>query len=70
MNDRELDIALKHVGEAAGEAAKYKNDFLTMCDYYYSLFEGDTHLVDDAIELMRKHGLVDENGERIYDEDE
>ena len=49
----------------------YKDLFKQMCSYYCSLMEGDTHLVEDAYALMRKHNIVDENGEEIYeDEDE
>lgn len=44
--------------------------FEEMCVYYLSLMEGDTHMIDDAYALMKREGIVDETGERIYKEDE
>jgi hypothetical protein len=43
--------------------------FELMCYYYNSLFDGDTHLVEEAVKLMQKEGLVDEDGEWIDQED-
>lgn len=47
-----------------------KKDLKGMAYYYNSLIEGDTHLVDEAFELMKKYNFVDENNEWIYEEDE
>jgi len=47
-----------------------REKFEAMCRYYVSLMEGDTHMVDDAYDLMKKEGIVDEDGEQIYEEDE
>jgi hypothetical protein len=66
MDARELDIVLNHVGELA----KYKSAFEQMCNYYYSLMEGDTHRIDDAYKLMREFGIIDEDGEMIYGQEE
>lgn len=71
MIDKELDIVLKHVGKHAEEAKKYKDAFEQMCRYYMSLMEGDTHRIGGAHKLMREFGIIDEDGELIYeDEDE
>jgi hypothetical protein len=70
VTDKELDIVLKHVGDAAGEAAQYKGLFKRMCGYYCSLMDGDTHHVEDAYALMKEHGIVDEDGEEIYEEED
>ena len=49
----------------------YKALFEQMCGYYLSLMDGDTHRIEDAYSLMERHGIVDEDGEEIYeDEDE
>jgi hypothetical protein len=45
-------------------------DFKLLAYYYLSLMEGDTHLIEDAYELLRNHGIVDENGERIYEDED
>lgn len=41
--------------------------FRLMCHYYLSLMEGDTHRIEDAMKLMRKEGIIDENDEEIED---
>jgi hypothetical protein len=33
-----------------------------MVGHYLSLFEGDTHQIEDAYKLMKKLGYVDEDG--------
>jgi hypothetical protein len=70
MIDQQIDIALRHVAKHAMEAKKYKDAFHEMCSYYYSLMEGDTHRIGDASKLMREFGIIDEDGEMIYEEDE
>ena len=70
LDDRMLDIVLDHVGKHAEEAAMYKDLFKRMCSYYISLMEGDTLYTEEAYKLMEAHGIVDEDGEEIYDEDE
>jgi flagellar basal body rod protein FlgG len=45
---------------------KYKQ----MAYYFIQLTEGDTYMMDDAFDLMRKDGLVDEDGFWIYEEDD
>lgn len=47
-----------------------REKFETMCRYYVSLIEGDTHLIEDAYVLMKEEGIVDEDGEMIYEEDD
>lgn len=51
------------------EGYDYAEAFRKMCHYYISLTEGDDYLMNDAFALMRKHGIVDEDGFEI-DEDE
>ena len=51
------------------EGYDYADAFALMCQYYLSLMDGDDHMVDEAFTLMRKHGIVDEDGFPI-DEDE
>jgi hypothetical protein len=65
MDDKELDIVLKHVDSLA----KYKDAFEQMCSYYVSLMEGDDIYVEDAHKLMRKFSIIDEDGEIIYDDE-
>lgn len=65
-----VDIALEHTGKHAGEAAMWKRAFESMCTYYLSLTDGDTHYVENAFDLMREHGIVDEDGFEIVNEDE
>jgi hypothetical protein len=48
----------------------YKDLFRRMCGYYLSLMDGDTHQIGDAYALMKKHNVVDENDEEIYEDDE
>lgn len=43
-------------------------DFKQLAACYMSLMEGDTHRVEEALELMRKHKLIDENDEFADDE--
>lgn len=50
--------------------ADYAWAFELMCNYYMSLMEGDTHLVEDAFTLMQQHGIINENNELIEDEEE
>ena len=66
MDARELDIVLNHVDKLA----EYKYAFEQMCNYYYSLMEGDTHRIGDAHDLMREFGIIDEDGEMIAGQDE
>lgn len=66
------DLFMKAVDKAlkkAGAAAEYEYLFKKMCEYYLSLTEGDTHLVDDAYDLMREYGIVDEDGFAIESEE-
>lgn len=70
MNDKELDIVLKHIDLNAGEAARYKDLFKQMCHYYCSLIEGDDLYVEDAYKLMHEHGITDEDGFEIDQDDE
>lgn len=51
------------------EGYDYFDAFKLMCQYYYSLMEGDDSCVDEAQALMKRHGFIDEDGERIEDED-
>ena len=48
----------------------YKELFKRMCSYYCSLMDGDTHQIECAYDLMKKHNIVDEDGEEIYEDDE
>lgn len=53
--------------------AEYKKAFYKMCEYFLSHMEGDDLYTDDAYALMRKHGLVDEDGfpnDKLFEEDE
>lgn len=43
--------------------------FRLLASYYMSLMEGDTHKIDDAFELLRKHGFLDEDDEWVDEED-
>lgn len=70
MTKEELDIVLSHTGKHAEEAAIWQDAFKQMCRYYLSLTEGDDYLIDDAFALMRKHGIVDEDGFEIYEEED
>jgi hypothetical protein len=47
-----------------------RDKFEQMCRYYLSLMEGDTHMIEDAYTLMKREGIVDEDGFQIYEEDE
>ena len=69
MMNEQIEIALKHVGKHAEEAKKYKYAFGQMCYYYYSLMEGDTHNIEDATRIMREFGIIDEDGEMIYNDE-
>ena len=69
MIDQQIEIALKHVGKHAAEAKKYKDAFEEMCHCYYSLMEGDTHNIEDATRIMREFGIIDEDGEMIYNDE-
>ena len=55
--------------DAMKVAKQFAEDFEKMCHYYLSLTEGDDHQIDDAYALMRKHGIVDEYGFEICEED-
>ena len=46
-----------------------EEDFKLLAYYYYSLFEGDTYLIEDAFLMLRKYGIIDEDNEYIYEED-
>ena len=48
---------------------KYKNAFEELAYYFYQTIEGDD-VVAEAMELLKKFKLVDENDEWIYEEDE
>jgi len=69
MIEKELDIVLNHIGKHAAEGKKYKDAFEQMCRYYMSLYEGDVHYPEEAFELMRKFGLVDEEDFWVETED-
>lgn len=43
------------------------SDFKRLAYYYNSLMEGDTHLIDDAMDLLREYEFIDEDGEWIGD---
>jgi hypothetical protein len=47
-----------------------REKFRLMCTYYLSLTAGDTYMVDDAFKFMKEEGIVDEDGEEIYEEEE
>lgn len=47
----------------------YKVLFELMCSYYYTLFEGNEP-GDEPFKLMQKHGLVDEDYEWNYGEED
>ncbi len=46
------------------------DDFKLLAHYYMSLMEGDTHKIEDAMELLREYNFIDEDGEVISDEDD
>ena len=35
-----------------------------------SLMEGDTHFINDMMKTLEKDGMIDENGEEIYWQEE
>jgi len=41
---------------------KNQENFDLMCKYYLSSMEGDTYLVDEAYDLLKREGKVDEDG--------
>lgn len=45
-------------------------DFKRLADYFFSVMEGDTHLIEDAYTLLKKYNLCDADGFPIGDEDE
>jgi hypothetical protein len=47
-----------------------ENDFRLLAQYFLSVMEGDDYLIDDAYALLRKHGIVDEDGFAIFEEEE
>lgn len=68
MTDNMIEIALKHVGNAAEKAAEYESVFKEMAYYYIRTMEGDD-VTEEAYELMSKYNLVDEDGFWITEED-
>jgi len=38
--------------------------------YFMSLMEGDTHMIDEALELLETEGIIDADHEVIYADDE
>lgn len=69
MSDDSFMKAVDMALEKAGKAAEYEYLFKKMCHYYLSLTEGDDYLIDDAFALMREHGIVDEDGFEICEEE-
>ena len=65
--DMMLDVSLKHVGNAAKPAKKYKLLFEEMSYYFMRSSEGDD-VMEEAFALMREHGLVDEDNSWIHKE--
>lgn len=47
----------------------YKSAFETMSYYYWNLVTDGTDDMDVAFKLMRKYGLIDEDGEWLGDEE-
>ena len=64
--DKVIEIALNHVGKAAAEASEYKMLFKEMAYYFCRTMEGDD-VTEEAYPLMRKYGLVDEDGFWIHE---
>lgn len=46
-----------------------RDKFELMCEYYLSLVEGDTFMINVAFDLMKEEGIIDEDGNRIYDDE-
>lgn len=40
----------------------YKEHFELLAKYYYSLFEGNELYVDEALDILYIHGLIDDEG--------
>lgn len=41
---------------------RLEDDFAHLARVFLSLVEGDTHLLDDAYEILKRRGIVDEDG--------
>lgn len=52
------------------EGYDYADAFALMCQYFVRVVEGDDWVLDEAYDLMRKHGIVDENDELIEEDDD
>ena len=47
-----------------------KSDFLRLADCWLSVMEGDTYLIDDAYEILKRRKVVNEEGFKTYPEDD
>lgn len=43
--------------------------FLIMCGYFLSVMEGSDSVISEAYDLMKAHGVVDEDGFPTYIEE-
>jgi hypothetical protein len=46
------------------------SEFELLAQYFFSVMEGDTHQIESAYRLLRKHNLADEDGFPIYEDEE
>lgn len=47
------------------DKSELEADFRVLAYCYYSLMEGDVHMIESAMKLLRKYKLTDEDGEWI-----